>query len=75
MTDELDAFDRAMRVAEIHRRSLRVKFGLSDAQIGQLTLARRRTPRSAMGTPYNGGSGRSKTKASGATMPKRCRTI
>jgi hypothetical protein len=49
MTDELDAFDRAMRVAETHRRCLRDRYGLSDAQIGQLTLARRRTPRSVMG--------------------------
>jgi hypothetical protein len=48
MVETLDAFGRAMAEAEKHRRRLRDTFGLSDHQIGTMTLARRKTPRSAM---------------------------
>lgn len=48
MVQTLDAFSRAMSEAEKHRRCLRETFGLTDYQIGTMTLARRKTPRSAM---------------------------
>jgi len=46
MVEELDAFGRAMVEAERHRTILRKRFGLTDQQIGAMTLARRK--RSAM---------------------------
>lgn len=45
----LDNFDQAMRVAERHRGMLKKVYGLTDQQIGQMTLARRRKPRGAIG--------------------------
>lgn len=39
----LAAFDDAMKVAEIHRRELKQRFGFTDAQIGLAVLARRKT--------------------------------
>jgi len=49
MIDALDAFDKAMQIAERHRSTLKQTYGLTDAQIGMMTLARRRKPRSAIG--------------------------
>lgn len=49
MLDALDAFDKAMQIAERHRSTLKQTYGLTDAQIGMMTLARRRKPRSTMG--------------------------
>ena len=46
MVEELDAFGRAMEIAERHRTILRKRFGLTDQQIGMMTIARRK--RSAM---------------------------
>lgn len=45
----LDGFDRAMRVAEKHRRELKTRFGFTDAQIGHAVLARRKTLRGPYG--------------------------
>jgi hypothetical protein len=42
MVEALDAFGAAMAEAEKHRKTLRQRFGLSDQQIGMLTLARRK---------------------------------
>lgn len=49
MLDTLDAFGAAMREAEKHRKVLRQNFGLTDAEIGRMTLARRPKPRSVFG--------------------------
>ena len=38
----LDAFGRAIAEAEKHRTILRKRFGLTDHQIGTMTLARRK---------------------------------
>lgn len=47
MVEALDAFGRAMVEAERHRAILRKRFGLTDQQIGMMTLARReRSPMS-----------------------------
>ena len=42
MVETLDAFGRAMAEAEKHRKILRQRFGLTDHQIGAMTLARRK---------------------------------
>jgi hypothetical protein len=42
MVETLDAFGRAMMEAERHRKILRQRFGLTDQQIGMMTLARRK---------------------------------
>lgn len=42
MVETLDAFGRAMAEAEKHRKTLRQRFGLTDHQIGTMTLARRK---------------------------------
>jgi hypothetical protein len=42
MIEALDAFGAAMVEAEKHRKILRQRFGLTDLQIGTLTLARRK---------------------------------
>jgi hypothetical protein len=42
MVETLDAFGRAMAEAEKHRKILRKRFGLTDQQIGAMTLARRK---------------------------------
>lgn len=42
MIEELQAFANAMDVAEKHRKVLRERYGLTDFQIGTLTLARRK---------------------------------
>jgi hypothetical protein len=47
MIKELDAFALAMAVAEKHRAILRTRFGLTDQQIGMMTVARRK-PRNVM---------------------------
>jgi hypothetical protein len=47
MVEALDAFGAAMAEAEKHRKILRQRCGLTDHQIGMLTLARRK--RSVMG--------------------------
>jgi hypothetical protein len=50
MVQALDAFGSAMAEAEKHRKILRQKFGLSDHQIGTLTLSRR--PKRTMMNDY-----------------------
>jgi hypothetical protein len=47
MVAELNAFADAIAEAEKHRAILRNRFGLSDRQIGMMTLARRK-PRNVM---------------------------
>jgi len=42
MVKTLDAFGRAIAEAEKHRTILRKRFGLTDHQIGTMTLARRK---------------------------------
>jgi hypothetical protein len=42
MIKALDEFGRAMAVAETHRAFLRKNCGLTDRQIGQMVLARRK---------------------------------
>lgn len=42
MVETLNKFAVAMAEAEKHRRILRKRFGLSDYQIGTMTLARRK---------------------------------
>jgi hypothetical protein len=42
MIEALDAFGAAMAEAEKHRKILRQRYGLTDHQIGTLTLARRK---------------------------------
>jgi len=42
MLETLDAFGRAMAQAEKHRTILRKRFGLTDDQIGTMTLALRK---------------------------------
>jgi hypothetical protein len=42
MLETLDAFGRAMAEAEKHRTILRKRFGLTDHQIGTMTLALRK---------------------------------
>jgi len=47
MIKTLDEFGRAVAEAEKHRAILRKRFGLTDHQIGMMTMARRK-PRNAM---------------------------
>lgn len=39
----LAGFERAMRIAEVHRRELKQRFGFTDAMIGTAVLARRKS--------------------------------